>query len=487
MKKFTFLAILLLCTVGTTAQVSKKSIRTRLKTPKTVVTDKLSALQLQKAAFNKQKAASQQSVWKPGSETFYIYEEGEWLPVASSTMTYDKAGNPLTVTMDEDGMLMRSTYTYDANNMRTSETVETDESGSGEEWIYDTKTVQTYDPIVTDFVTSKMEYSWDDVESNWGPGNKQSQKRTVTRDAKGRVTSLEITAYFSYTDSWDIVSRTDISYDEATGKAVTYAYRQADSLDPETGKIILGSPTTYKNIEWENTDGQILKDFDELVLGANRFKKADIYSGEGEEEELLGSYEVVYTEGKADFVLTGLSADGMEKEVRTYTTTDGNGSFTEEIAYYMDEDEDGELTEEECVRESLIMQYDEQGNRTLEEYHAQETPDSEDEIIGGSRTIYTYDETTKAVKEAVEEEYFVEYDDESGDIISAGYEPLGKIVYSDFTDVTVTSIQTAATEAGATKAIYNLQGIAVGTSTDNLPAGIYIVKKDNKTYKMIKK
>lgn len=488
MKKFTLLVSLLLCTASVTAQVSQKSIRTRLKAPKSVVTGKISAQQLKKKISGKRKTAAALPIWMPESEKFYIYEDGEWLLMASSSLTYDKAGNPLTVTMDEDGWLTRNTYAYDSNNMMISNIEENDESGSGEEWLYSTKTTKTYDPVVTDFVTSVMEYEWDDVESNWGPGNKQSKKYEVTRDDKGRVTSLEISAYFSYTDSWDIVSRVDITYDAATGKAVTYSYRQADEYDPDTQKTVLGAPTVYKNIEWENTNGQILSEFDELLLGDNRFKKADVYYGAGEGEdgdaEFGGHFEVTYVEGKADFVCTGISADRMEKEVHTYTTTDENGSFVEEIAYYMDENEDGEFTDDECVRESLIMEYDKLGNCTLEEYRGQEEPGAPYEIIGGSRTTYTYDDSTGAVKEALQEEYSVEYD-ENDEPLSGQYVPMGKIVYEDFKDVT--AIESVMNDSQGTKAIYNLHGVAVGVSTDNLPAGIYIVKKGSKAYKMIKR
>ena len=51
----------------------------------------------------------------------------------------------------------------------------------------------------------------------------------------------------------------------------------------------------------------------------------------------------------------------------------------------------------------------------------------------------------------------------------------------------MTSIKSAAGNANAPTAVYNLQGVSTGTSTDNLPAGIYIVKKGNEVYKMIKK
>lgn len=479
MRNFTLLAALLLCASASTAQLPRKTLLK--KAVPAATTGKAQTAQKAKASLCKRKATAAQPLWRAATEEFYIYDGGEWMLMDNTTLTFDQAGNPLTTVVDEDGYLTRTTYTYDANNKETSATVENDESGTGEEWIYDTRTVKTYDPVVTDFMTSKMEYMWDDVAADWGPGNKQSQRKTVTRDAQGRVTSVEITAYFSFNDSWGIVSRTDIAYDEATGKATSYAYRQADDIDPATGMAVLGSPTVYKNLEWLETDGQLVGDIDDMLLGANRFTKADIYDGEGEDEIPIGTYEVTYTDGKEDFVVTGLSADGMEKEVRTYTTTDANGSFTEEIAYYYDENEDGEFTDDECERESLVMTYDAQGNTTLEEYR------SGDEIMEGSRTTYTYDPTTQAVTEALTEIYSVEYDDETEEIISEGYQPMGKVVYSDFIDATVTAIGTAASATTDTVRVYNLQGVSAGTSVKNLPAGIYIIQKGERTYKMLKK
>ncbi len=54
-----------------------------------------------------------------------------------------------------------------------------------------------------------------------------------------------------------------------------------------------------RNIQWENTDGQIVREFSELLIGANRVSRAEMYF-EGKSD---GYRIVTYpTPGKPDFV-----------------------------------------------------------------------------------------------------------------------------------------------------------------------------------------
>lgn len=63
-----------------------------------------------------------------------------------------------------------------------------------------------------------------------------------------------------------------------------------------------------------------------------------------------------------------------------------------------------------------------------------------------------------------------------------------KQVVTEYTFISAPSgINAVSTSKGALQAVYNLQGMKVGDSVDNLPAGIYIVKNGDKTKKIIKK
>ena len=66
----------------------------------------------------------------------------------------------------------------------------------------------------------------------------------------------------------------------------------------------------------------------------------------------------------------------------------------------------------------------------------------------------------------------------------AKYVKAQRIVYGDYQNVN-TSIATALPNDG-TLQVYNLHGVQVATSTDNLPAGIYVVRQGDKTYKLMR-
>lgn len=480
MRKFYAIAAFALCASTATAQVSTAKANYLKKTHKTTLAQKPSASKFSKSFVVKKKAADARSIWKPAHEDLYTYEEGEWALYAGTDLTYDKKGNLLSETINEAGDLTRNSYVYNDNNFVTSKVVEYGTEDEPDVWTQSEKTTYTYDGVVANIQTSKMEYIWDDVQSDWADGSKQSQKRIITRDAQGRVTSVERTTYFSYTDSWGVAMRTDITYDEVSGQASSIAIRHMAGYDDDK-QILLSDPEILKDIEWENTDGQIIcENFAELLYGNNRIKKANIYEVNGEEEILVSSAEVQYTAGKADYVYTETFADEPGKVVNTYNETDAYGSYTlREDEYFDDEGE-------EYISYLTKFGVDALGNIVLDEAYSDEGI-GEFELIYGQRANCSYDDETGALLERVVEEFAQGWDEETEEPLPGQYSLFEKYVYSGISDVTVTSIKSATGNANAPTAVYNLQGISAGTSTDNLPAGMYIVKKGNEVYKMTKK
>lgn len=511
MRNFTLLFSLLFCAAGANAQTTK-SVKKVMPAP------------VRKAVMAKRAAEPEVAkLWRPKSEEHFILEDEEWLYDGATTFTYDLAGNILTETMEFDGEFTRTTYTYNENNKKTSTMVES-KGYDSETWLMETKTTYTYDDVLPNIMTSRLEYKWDDVAQDWVNNNtRQSQKRDITRDAKGNITSVELTTSVNGT-TWTIEHRTDITYDEATNKAISFDYRQLDWSVVDD--FVYGDPKRYKNIEWENTDGQISADEDllECVIGANRFKSADLYEVNGEEETLVGHIEVAYTEDKDDFVMTSISEDGLEKTVEEYKTIDEFGGYVytssiyekdevEEPAPAPEADEPDNTEDTYVLMEAYYetMEFDDHGNITLEE-GGMLTPDNEREIEGGMRYNYTYDNEMQMPTEVQIEEFVYIYsagpvdpdeaidpiepaeaaddmDPDGGDVdeVTGAYEVTQKIVYSDYYDV-LTAINQVTTGANCNaSAIYNLQGVAVGRNVKNLPAGLYIVKQAGRVQKMIKK
>ncbi len=350
------------------------------------------------------------ALWLPATEQTFEYMDGEWWDGSTYSYTYDKAGNMLESVENYEGSLYRTTKTYDANGMVLTSISETDEDGSG--YIKDSRTDKTYDPVVTDLVTANTVYLWDDVEADWVIGGGNIWKRDVKRNEAGNVTDVNVLTYFQgeYSES----ERTTLTYG-ADGKADAHSYAQLSTdWDPESESRIYVwvTPTVYKNIEWENTDGQIVKEFSALVLGNNRVRKADVYEG----EELMGTFEATYEAGTTNFSYVVNSVDGMETTTHTYTVTDKNGSYTEEIT----ETFDGEV----MGSEGLTVKFDDHGNIILEESYLE--MEGEREIMGATRYVYTYGGPHGEVTEMLIEEY---------DFDLMDYAPMMKIVSSDFVNV----------------------------------------------------
>ena len=459
MRNFTLLFSLFLCVAGANAQGIKPAKKALAAPMRKVMKAKRTT------------RAEELNLWMPGKEELFFYEDEEYLPMASTTFTYYKDGNIKTETVNDEGSLARTTYTYDENNNKIEEVSDFCEEGD-DEWILDTKTTYTYDPIVTDLMTSKYIYTWDDAAEDWVQDETaQAQTRTVTRDAKGNITSIEVKAYFSHIGDWDIVQRTDITYDEKTNKAIAFDYRQSEY--DENFNVVYGEPTSFKNIEWESTDGQITADYlTECLFGANRFKSADVTLIDGE-DTYTAHISVEYTNGGDDVNVTCVWTDG-ETDIDKYTAIDENGSYLYTSHTYMDE----ELYEATYT----VQEIDEYGNLTLYE-EGMLTEDGDREPEQGERYTYTYDDEKDVVTEILAEAYAY-YEPEEGE---SGYEPAMKFVYSDFVDVLSAINKVSTGMTGDATTIFNLQGVAVGRDTKNLPAGLYIIKQGGRVQKMLKK
>lgn len=166
--------------------------------------------------------------------------------------------------------------------------------------------------------------------------------------------------------------------------------------------------------------------------------------------------------------------DPVASDVFKVTYTDENGSWEEELLYYEDMDEDGELSEEELMESSkVVVTCNEMGDITSEEYYFYDMFDS------GAKYDMVYGDYSYPMEWTMSE---YDYDLED-------YLPFLKLVRSNYVDVTNTTAINGVQTRPATdvEGVYNMQGVRIGQSSDRLPAGIYIVKKDGKTQKIVRK
>lgn len=417
----------------------------------------------QKAPMLQMKKSAGNAMIRPQHEESFYYEDEEWLEDGTYDYSYDKAGNVLTASEAfEDGTTMIY-YEYNENGMETSKTTTTDD-GSGN---FENSSLLTkeYDGKVTNLITTSLEYSWD--ESDWQMISAgRTYKREVSRDDNGNVTGVSLSVYFQ--GVFDECYRSTLTYGD-DGKAATWKYEEL-SYDEESGSLIWKSVYSMKDIVWQNTNGQIVNfEMEDFFVGDNRIASATVID---EEDDIEYHVSATY-EDDGNYSYTVTSEIHPSKGTFSYTISDENGSYIQLAESQEDTNGDGIIdSQDELYIEKLEVNYDEHGNITSE------TSYEDDEIMSALKYEYTYD---VADTDYPSEQIHYEYDSEADE-----YVPFIKVVSTDFVDVR-NSIRNIDTTATGTTSIYNLQGLRLANTTDQLPAGIYIVRNGQQSSKVVKR
>lgn len=400
-----------------------------------------------------------EKIWRPVSACEYIFDEGQWILLGEVKFGYDTKGNAITQAIEEDEVTMLTTSTFNDDNMVTCR-IETEVTADGASYNV-AKRTYVYDPIVKDFFTERMGYDWDG--GNWVE-NYYCEINAITRNGDGNI--VEIVKKVPYLGQMAPAYKSEWHYNEATGKADEYTYYA--NMNPTSPKWEIYEGVSYKNIEWENTDGQMTTYFDELFEGANRIKRAEVYY----EDELDGYIIVEYT-GEKDYVIKNTFNDPtVVAQKITRETIDDNGSFRVTMELYIDEDDN--LTTEPWETETETVTYDSHAN--IVEAGIEVTYNGEVEYMASERYDYTYDANGNPT------EITVSYYDEEED----AYIAESRTVYGEYIDVAtgagiddiIIGEQSKRTE------IYNLNGVKIGDSLEGMPSGLYIVRKGNTATKV---
>lgn len=316
-----------------------------------------------------------------------------------------------------------------------------------------------YDPIVKDFVILETEKS---VWSDW----KSSIYGTdITRNEAGNVTLVrdfhidETGEKYYYSEEFVVKYGSD-------GKACEVYYIDTYDDEIESGDHLI-------DIEWENTDGQILgiefDDFNsESFFGANRIKSATIVDEDFGTVLLNVKYEGESFSGEMEY-------QGEVASSFYYEVLDSYGSFSCE-AYGSEYDFDEDTMELVLVAHEYTIrgeQYDSYG-LLLEDTYNSETHyvDGEIEIsMEGGKATVTYDETHGYPLEYI----FAWRDEETDDYVNSTRDTFSD--YQPFESNLAESIEAIDTEAE----YFTLQGMKVANPTQ----GIYIVRRDGKTFKAV--
>ena len=433
MKTFSSLAVLVAMTIlpETGAAQTPQARIAKVKKAATFIGKRLG----DRASKSILKSAAADSKKLPGTTKLYQYNNGDWTYYMTTNCTFDQYGNVSTAKIwsDENGMMQITTNKYD--NVETSFLV--------------SQTQSTYDsPTAT---TPTYEF--------------MNKRVDVTRNEKGQVTKVE---------DWE-------ANDTYTGLELETAVSLEYGSDDKINKIIISSyddneemKVTLNDVVWKEYNGKILStigtDLENIIADPQNLIESASVEMSAEGMDVKGNLTSDYsTESKRELTLS-MNYYGMPVASYKfyYEQTDDNGSFINRstISFMGEADE----------IESITVKYNDKKDMVEETI-------SEGKSIASLKTSsstqydYTYNEETGLADYMILKEL---------DLDTNTYNPNSKYVYSDYQDVASgISNATANVNTGKT-AVYNTQGMYVGNSTDKLSDGLYIIKQDGKTFKIMK-
>lgn len=406
------------------------------------------------------------SIWKITKETEWGWEFGEWTKYFDYSYTYDNKGNVIeSLSDDGQGEQNRVTYTYNADGMKTSELSE--QRFEGEEWTNSSKQVLEYDPIVKNVWTKRESSQW--ANGQWQLDG-TSNTRTITRDEKGNVTKVEIATW--YGKEYDPIIRKYFTYDATTGQCIAFKQDELKVSADDVSGFTWVNTINLKDMVWQKTNGQLTNEPIDWYEGDNLLKSATsfIYDKDGKEVVDM-TYSVEY-EDNGGYALTIETPNGENTVNQVKTIKDDNGSYELETKQYVGTDK--QLTQASKVVET----FDNNKNIILSELYDNDGEGGALELSEGSKTSYKYNEENGVIMETLNQVT----NEETGE-----YENMTKMETLSFADVANTNgIGKVDVNASKTTAIYNAQGVYVGSNWNTLPKGLYLVKEGGLTTKKVK-
>lgn len=418
---------------------------------------------------NKDFRTAEKTNFMPLTEMVYTYtEDGTWELEGEYSYTY-KNGKVATQTQKSGNDVTLTATNYSDDGL-TETVIESTSSDGGKNFVNTSKAVFVHDPVVTDLVVSKKRYEWDSESNQWTEIS-DSFRRDIIRDADGNITSLTILV--PYMGAYDATEKYTNTVDPETKQINSFKYETL-TYD-ENDQPVWQTDQYLTDIKWEKTNGQLVSQYDEWMLWNNYVSSATLAYEEDGETKSFGNIKVEYS-GDGGYNETALYTDQLERTDTKKVMTDENGSFSIEEKSYNDNNGDGVLTDADLTSwNKEIVTYDAHKNLAEDEIFELDEETSGLVKTMGEKTERTYDaEHGNAVKETITSSY---------DMDAQEYLPYSKVVVTSFTDVT--SGIKAVENTDGNIAAYNLQGMRIDASASD-GMGITIVKKNGKTFKVIK-
>lgn len=296
-------------------------------------------------------AMAENNVWRPVKQVVSMYDGADWIPVDEYTTVWTPDGLPqvdLIKSLEEENVYSRIEYVYDEFGMLTQKITYVGESADN--LAPSSRSLTEYDPKMHNLVLTTIDENWDAEASAWVAAG-AAQRRVVTRDADGNVTSVQLE--LPYDGRYDPVHKYEFFYgdDKKVNKIV---YSDMEFSYPDFEPVGWIEDVIYENIEWYAFDGQIY-DMDCIYEGNNKVKTfTQMYEGEP-----VYVSNVTYVGDTDDFVLVATIDGGVLEQ--TWTNFP-NGGYVNQVRQTI-EGADGEAPSvEDYVASSL---YNELGNDLL--------------------------------------------------------------------------------------------------------------------------
>lgn len=214
-----------------------------------------------------------------------------------------------------------------------------------------------------------------------------------------------------------------------------------------------------------------------------------IENGNNKTNPNTNSYKISLTTGKQNELPYSIKVEDQRSESGMYwytetIQTDEYGSETKSTKTYKelaaDEDpKDEKLKNIIKIKKSVTPE----GDYTTESY----VTSDENNPTSLRLSDYSWNKSVRNAEHSYIEklEYGSTNYDENSNI---SYKSKTTITYTDYQEIVLNSIDNVKANANniQPRRVYNVSGIYLGTSTDYLPSGLYIVREDGRSYKVMK-
>lgn len=403
-----------------------------------------------------------------------------------------------------------TTYTYTGTDWKQQATTKTEYDSKGHVTATEirgddsnTRTEYTYDGTLDGFVTKTVSYSWDEASASWtSPVTTSSIE--LTKDGKGRVVKETVYAYDRETDTLEKESEIEFGYSLLTGRMNSIS--TTISSEDDNGNVT-ETPVKITIIKWYRYNADKLFNFSLDNLGTDMLNDTDnliesaTVSTSFQNFPIVGTLNGKYTDTSSSLTLElPFMNQTLIKMQVAVNTTDAYGSNESNISMNVmgtdiltatvknTNNEHGDCIKTETSG-SMANGGDWGVGTGLKRAPTTGLDWGNDSVFNlNLNQTLTYDYVYETLSDnlVLKKSVVTNLLDKT----SQAYVPTLKTTYDEYIDYVsgITGIKDIKKEAGRSdiNGVYGLNGVRMGNSTTGMKKGLYIIKENGMTRKVIK-